>query len=139
MMNEMPIFVAMNGEPFLGGYFGGVDEHGHRVERSKAEYPYSYDAFVTWRGLANEELNGSVYSDRLYQWDWEKHNALCNKHFGNQGQRWSERQPDKIEAFLRDYLDDPELVLGLVMEGCNVSSGYPYWYFGYKSSKKSEA
>lgn len=97
--------------------------------RTKATHPYNYDPFTMWRGQG--EPDGGVYTDRLLQWDYEKHNRLCLKHFGNQGQYWADRDTDAIQAFLRDYLDAPELVLCEVQEQCNQSTGYPVWYFAY--------
>jgi hypothetical protein len=49
----------------------------------------------------------TVYSDRLFQWDTKKHDSLCQKHFGNSGQSWSSRTPEKIESFLSEYLNKP--------------------------------
>lgn len=108
-----------------------VDEHGQQVNRSKRDYPYSYDGFVTWRGGENDEAASTIYSDRLLQWDYEKHNDLCLKHFGNEGQYWDSRSPSKIEAFLRDWTGNQALRLILIMEYCNVSNGYPCWRFDY--------
>ncbi len=121
----------------LYNYFDGkVDEHGNPVKRTKQSHPYSYDGFVQWRGGENKEANGTIYSDRLLQWDYEKHNELCEKHFGNKGQYWDARHPEKIEAFLRDWVDDQNLKLIFVMEYCNVSSGYPCWRFDYHKTVK---
>jgi hypothetical protein len=111
----------------------GVDEYGNPVERTKQQYPYSYSPFVTWRkpGLKGRGEHG-VYSDRLLQWDFDKHDSLCQKHFGDKAQMWYSRAPAAIEAFLRDYFNKPELELQLVMEGCNVGNGYPVWVFYYR-------
>ena len=49
----------------------------------------------------NKEINDTVYSDRLYQWDYEKYNKLCEKHFGDKGQYFSNRNPKNIENFLK--------------------------------------
>ena len=112
---------------------GPIDEHGNVVARTKQSHPYTYDGFVQHRFGENSEANGTIYSDRLLQWDWEKHNKLCQKHFGNEGQYWDRREPEKIEAFLRDWCENQELKLILVMEYCNVSNGYPCWRFDYRS------
>lgn len=96
-------------------------------KKSKFIRPYSYDEFTLWKGPGKP--NGSVYSDRLMQWDFEKHDELCKKHFGNTGQYWNGRDPKKIEEFLRDYLGYPTLVLCEIVEGCNESNGYPWWCF----------
>ncbi len=97
--------------------------------KTKFTNPYDYGPIVQFIGP--RKGNHTVYSDRLYMWDSEKHDSLCTKHFGNTGQYWSDRQPKLIEAFLRDYLDKPSLVLTRVEEHCNVSSGYPVWRLDY--------
>jgi len=81
-----------------------VDEYGQPVELTKEESPYGYSPFVTWRrpGTRGPSMHGT-YSDRLLEADWDKHNRLCQKHFGDEAQWWHSRSPEKIEAFLRDY------------------------------------
>jgi len=113
-----------------------VDERGEPVKRTRHTHPYSYDGYVQWRGGENEECNGTVYSDRLLQWDYDKHNDLCKRIFGDTGQHWnpSNRDPKKIEQFLQEWMEDPGLKLILIMEYCNASSGYPVWRLDYKSS-----
>lgn len=49
-----------------------VDEFGKPVERTKFDFPYSYDGFVTYRAGNNSEITGTVYSDRLSESDYEK-------------------------------------------------------------------
>jgi len=118
-----------------------MDRYGNLIKRTKAEYPYSYDPFVVWQDRSGamekvcEDATGSVYTDRLLQWDWDKHNDLCLKHFGDKGQYWDNRDPKKIEAFLRDWTNDPKLHLIQVREYCNVSNGYPTWLLVYKGEK----
>lgn len=102
--------------------------------RSKMTHPYSYDPFVIWKD-PNLTATNTVYSDRLHQWDYKKHNDLCEKHFGNQGQYWDRRAPKAIEAFLRDYNDNPTLELVRIVEYCNASNGYPCWRLDYTESK----
>lgn len=118
---------------FNGGLCSAVDEHDKPVQRTKHSHPYSYDGFMLWRGGKNEEANGTIYSDRLLQWDHDRHNDLCKKHFGDEGQYWNDRDPKKIEAFLRDWCDNQELKLIFIMEYCNAASGYPCWRFDYKA------
>lgn len=102
--------------------------------RTKQSHPYNYDPIVTFR--SNEvKANGSVYTDRLLGWDYKKHNDLCQKHWCNEGQYWADRSPESIEAFLRDWMEDPELVLCEVQEHCNQSSGFPLWFFSFNSPK----
>ncbi len=79
-----------------------------------------------------QKAEHTVYSDRLVQWDYKKHNDLCQKHFGNQGQYWSGRDSSKIEAFLSEYIGK-DIILCRIEELENASNGYPYWRFDYKS------
>lgn len=81
-----------------------------------------------------QKASDTVYSDRLFQWDSEKYNRLCAKHFGNTGQLWNNRDPKKIELFLRDYCDNQSLILCRIEEHKNMSTGYPLWRFDYKNS-----
>ncbi len=112
---------------------GGVNEFGKTVERTKSEYPYSYDGFVTYRSGENKEVNNTIWSDRLQQWDYDKTDKLKLKHFGDKGDYYDSRSPKKIEAFLSEYLDK-EVKIIFIMEYCNISSGYPVWRFDIKAS-----
>jgi hypothetical protein len=68
------------------------------------------------------------------EWDMAKFNTLLQKHFSGPNQRsWSYQDPHTIEAFLRDWYDNPKLTLILVMEGCNVGNGFPYWTFHFST------
>jgi len=99
---------------------------------SKETHPYSYDPFTVWAN--GVQSNKGVHTDRLFQWDHEKHDALCNKHFGNSGQHWADREPLAIEALLREYLNSPKLVLCEIQEHCNQGTGVPVWYLAYKET-----
>lgn len=127
---------SKSGKSIAGQWFAGngrVDEHGRLVTRTKESHPYSYDGFVQWRGGPNSLVTSTIYSDRLVQFDFDKHDALCMKHFGNKGQYWYGRDPMKIQEFLRDWTNDPELTLVFIMEYCNQASGYPCWRFDFSS------
>lgn len=107
-----------------------VDEFGKPVERTKERYPYSYDGFVTWRGGDNEEANSTVYTDRLIREPY--YDELSKKHFGNTGQLFFNREPEVIETFLKDALKNDKVKLILIMEYCNVSTGYSLWRLDFK-------
>jgi hypothetical protein len=72
----------------------------------------------------------TVYSDRLWQWNPKKHDELCQKHFGNQGQYWGNRTPEAIQSFLSEY-EGKDISLCRAEELTNTSNGYPYWRFDY--------
>jgi len=107
------------------------DLNGNLVNRSKFDYPYSYDEFVFWIGDYKKGESETVYSDRLYSWDSEKYNKCCLKVWNNKGQYFDNRKPEDIEKFLSLYMD-MKIKLTAIVEGCNVSNGYPYWVFYYK-------
>lgn len=106
-----------------------VDWDGNEVKRTPMEYPYSYEPHVIAK--IDHNYQGAVYSDRLYQWDYEKYNRLCQKHFNDEAQSWDHRPFDKIEEFLADYFNNQNLKLVGIMKGANYSNGYPYWIFMY--------
>ena len=93
---------------------------------------FSYDPVAFDNGMKS---TGSVWSDRMLQWDYNKHNELCQKHFGDKGQIWEGRSPDQIELFLRDYLEKPNLILCRVIEEVNSANGHPVWCFTYTEGK----
>lgn len=120
------------------GFLVPIDEHGKPVTRTKATHPYSYDGFVTWRGGDNAEATSGAYSDRLMQFDRPKLIALSKKHFGDESDYWYSREPQAIEAFLRDWFENPLLKLILVMECCNQATGYPLWRFDFCNRKEGD-
>lgn len=122
----------MNTTGLLVDYFPIIDEYGRPVQRTKREFPYSYDGFVTYRSGKNEEVAGTVYSDRLSQQDYKRNRELKLKHFGDTSDYFNSRNPIKIQDFLREHLNIPELKIIFIMEYCNRSSGYPVWRFDFK-------
>lgn len=112
-------------------FYSPVDLHGNPVLRTKSTHPYSYDSHVIYRNGENSQIKASVYSDRLFQWDPDKYDSLCVKHFGDEGQYFNNREPDAIQEFLREYTGRETLELIAIEEGANVSNGYPYWVFHY--------
>lgn len=137
MNQAAPHLRMLEGLPTILAADHGRDQYGQPVRRSKREFPYAYDFFVVWRGGTNEAATGNVYSDRMFQQDPAKFQALSANHFKSSGQSWSQRRPKAVEAFLRDWMDDPALKLVLIMEGCNVSNGAPVWWFSFKAGMPS--
>lgn len=111
-----------------------ADLHRQHPPRTKYSHPYSYDPFTVW-GAASKECNGSEYTDRLAEW-YPKYREIGLRIFDGY-HRWfgSGCSGEKIEAFLRELMDDPTLTLTRVVEYCNASSGYPVWRVDFKSEK----
>jgi hypothetical protein len=109
------------------------DLKGEEVKRTRETHPYSYDPYVIWKQDYSEN-NACVYSDRLLQWDYDKYNKYCLEIWSNQGQYFNNREPQDTEKFLGLYLGRT-IKLTAIMEGCNVSNGYPYWIFFYEQMK----
>jgi hypothetical protein len=113
-----------------GDDFDYMDKHGE-MRRQAAEPQRDWASPVTYFDTGVEG-NGCNDSDRLLMADWDKHNELCQKHFGDKAQIWGGRKPELIEAFLRDYFDKPGLVLTKIMKMYNRSNAHPIWHFQYK-------
>jgi hypothetical protein len=81
--------------------------------------------------LNYNNTDNAVYSDRLYQWDYQKYDECFKTVWGNTGQYFNGRSSSDIEKFLCLYLGK-SVELTAVVEGCNASSGYPYWVFFFE-------
>jgi hypothetical protein len=143
-----------HGHPYLDGR--GVFLDGHPLDvvkdpradadlsrsnppRTKREHPYNYDPFTIWgQPFPNAERTGTVYADRLMQWDRAKYERLARKHYRSGTADYerpfdSERcQGGLIERFLRDWFEDQELKLLRVVEQCNPYTGERTWMLDYK-------
>jgi len=109
-----------------------IDEHGNAVKRTMESHPYTYDGFVLWRGIQQSELSHTLYSDRLrtqYRGQWDE---LLKKHFSNISDNFDNRNPQQVEKFLQELLGKPNYKLGLIMQYCNQSNGFPVWRFDIK-------
>ena len=96
------------------------------IKKGRHDYPYSYEPFLIYFNEKAKEPTDSIYTDRLLQWDYAKHNLLCKKHFGDEGQRWNSRDAEKIQAFLCDWTGK-KIVLVANIQYVNISNGYPVW------------
>lgn len=113
------------------GFQQDVDINGKPVERDRYSHPYNYDPFMIWKGDYNAKLDGAVYSDRLYSWDNVKYDKCHREVWGNESQLFNNCSPESIEKFLSLYFDKDVTLTG-VEQGCNVSTGFPYWIFYYR-------
>lgn len=112
-----------------------VDLNGNPVKRPPDEYPYSYDEHVLFKSNDYREDDSWVYSDRMMEWDWAKFNRCVKEIWHDESQYFSHRKPKDIERFLSMY-HDKEVHLTAVLQGCNVSNGYPYWVFAFRVNEK---
>ena len=97
------------------------------IVKDKSTYPYTYDPFILFfNEKAKQEATSSIYTDRLLHQDWDKHNRLCQKHFGTKGQYWNDRKPEDIEAFLCDWTEKKVTLIANI-QYVNISSGFPVW------------
>lgn len=74
------------------------------------------------------------YSDRLWQWDWEKSRAAWET--AKQQRPDHQDTAEQIEIYLRTFFDDPKLKLVHILAGFNVSNGYDYQVYGYLPGDK---
>ena len=134
---EYEMRMMMGEEGYRGGFFhqgGPIDLEGKPVKRTKQSHPYSYDGHVVTRMRGNAERMECAYTDRMYGWDHDKMKRLTKKHM--EGFRWGNCPGHQVEAFLREWGEDPGLELVAVMEWCNAASGYPTWSLHWIHSKK---
>jgi hypothetical protein len=145
---KMPSRWGMDGMPLLGMFmvgpgceYTGTDGKRHmtvsmpyqpeRYEyKSKFDYPYTYSPIIIFGEDTGKEQE-CVYSDRMFQWDYEKTEKLLIKYFGSPGQYFNDKDPAQIEKFLQERFDYPNLKLLMIVEWCNVSNGYPLWSFHF--------
>lgn len=104
-----------------------LDIEGNIVKRNPYTNPYNYDEYVIWKKGCKIDRSTAVYSDRLQQWDSEKFNKCKSKINGE----FSYDNPKTVETFLSLYFEQ-EIELTAIVQGCNQSSGFPYWVFYYK-------
>lgn len=86
---------------------------------------------VTWSN--GQSANSHSHSDRLWEANIDKYQEVSMKLFGDHSQLWwDSRTPAQIEMFLREYWDNPEIVLCEIQKMYNRSNGGPVWGFSYR-------
>ena len=116
--------------------------------RTKEEAPYAYGEHFLWRdGEKVDPSRGTftawsapgveaAYSDRLQQWSAENwRRALAAVPQNGQMRYWG---PEAASAFLTAYFQKPTAAVALA-EGCNPSSGYPYWILWFAHREEAQA
>lgn len=66
-------------------------------------------------------------------WDGEKFDRASKAHLPNGYHNMSNAR--RVEPFLRDYYEDPNLILVCIEEHCNASNGFPCFYFAFYQKK----
>lgn len=74
------------------------------------------------------------YSDRIWEWDYDKAKAASEQAI-TEGLR--DRTARYMEKFLRFFYDKPDLELVCVLGGCNLASGFPYYVYGFKGQNNA--
>lgn len=108
-----------------------LDLNGNSIKKTPETNPYNYDSYVQWMKDYNREKSKTVYSDRMYSWDYKKFNECCEKIWGNTGQFFNDRKAKDINKFLNLYFEK-EVKLTVILNCCNQSNGFPYWCFIYE-------
>lgn len=106
-----------------------------RENRTKEHWPYSYSEHYLWG--EREDGCEAVYSDRLAQWDGAKA-VEAGKTVAGLNCRYGYWGPEGTSKYLSAYFGKPVEAVA-VAEGCNVSSGYPYWIFWFRDAKPASA
>lgn len=91
---------------------------------------YTNEYFKTARTIWGKEVKDIFYnySDRLFQWDYAKHEEAfktAKEEIGN----------TNTARFFQKYLSlyhDKPVQLNHILAGFNLSTGYPYRVYGYK-------
>lgn len=107
--------------------------NGRPIKRMPEDYPYSYDTFILWKTdeCIEEKSQTTVYSDRLFSWDSKKFSKAYESVWGKTSPYFYDKSIEDIKKFLGLYLKK-EIRLTLVAQGCNHSTGEPFWMFNYK-------
>lgn len=131
-------------ESYYEDYWGGgsplyLDLNGRPVKRTPASHPYSYDEFVIFKSERFEKTDCMVYHDRMMQWSGSAFSKAVREVWPDKphSQMFDGKKPADINRFLNLYFGK-EVELTAVLQGCNVSSGYPYWIFAYKEMEATE-
>ena len=98
-------------------------------------YPhYSDDRWRTAQLIYGTECrtNNSGYSDRLWEWDYaagDRASAACKEQgIAPRTARWT-------QAWLSAY-HQRGVTLRYIMAGCNLATGYEYYFYGYDWAEK---
>lgn len=87
---------------------------------TKETAPYAYSDHYLWG--EPEVGSDTIYSDRLAQWDREAWKRACEE----VPKQFDQFSNDDADRFMSAYYGR-QIKVSALAEGCNVSTGYPYW------------
>lgn len=122
--------------------YPGFEQHPliHPTSSKTAQLEYAHytdDRFkraqLVYLGCSPDELKSLSwdYSDRIYQWDYQKANdaaAIASKSHQSRTAAWA-------EAFVAHCYDD-KVELKAIATGFNLSDGYDYFVYGYTTKEE---
>lgn len=100
----------------------------------RSTHPYSYSPFFHWKKDWKQN-DTCAYDDRMREWKYDLWNEVCAElPLMQHGIRRFEYQtPETLSKMLSKYCGEPVTCTALV-EGCNVSNGYPYYVFYWRAN-----
>ena len=113
----------------MGNYLY-VDINGRPVRRDPLRYPYSYDPYVIYKAKDfNPKTDSGVYSDRVTNLFYsEQEISEARRQVTNDPYRnISWRNPEQVSKFMTILMKKSVRCTAIIQE-CNWSNGYPYWY-----------
>jgi hypothetical protein len=125
-----------NAFDYDGGTASHLDIYGNKRSHPLNEEPTHWAAARTTFENKNVVANGNNDHDRLLEGNWAKYDEVSMRLFGDKSHMWwDQRTPTQVQEFLRQYWDDPELILVKIQKMYNISNGFPVWNFSYRLSK----
>lgn len=108
----------------------GVGTFAKDVPLSNLHPHYTNEYYKHARSVFGKETKGISYdySDRLWEWDYEKSKAAFEVANSSQHKKDS---ANYFEVYLSEYFGKPVEILH-ILAGFNWANGYPYQVFGYK-------
>lgn len=126
---EDPDFIFAGGRAYVRRWCQGE-------VRTVEKYPYAYDFFVQSGPHEMFDKASGCYSDRLRQWseeNWKRGWAEIGVADGDVGgmHSWTTRDASRfLSGYYRQQIECKQ-----ILQGCNVSNGYPLWYFVFEEEQ----
>ncbi len=114
-------------------FFGQDACRYHANYNMKASLPHPHYSDGYWNkaqtvwGAEEEDIHYD-YSDRLYQFDYDKADKSSKEATKQLGNGFT---PEWVQLYLTLYFGKPTEIRH-IMAGCNLSNGYAYYVYGYR-------